>query len=198
MTAFQIPEQQALEQQEFQDRRRFSIVPIRAANDRRLTAGIWRTLLALCAYSSKGGIVWVSQKRIGQDIGISQPAVHRQIARLKAWGYLERISHSKKGVKAETIRILYAPELQAEDATSIAGETPIHLQQQGESMNKRKRKTDNSHSVMQTAVSQSGMELVDSSINQQSAIAALAAAYRAEGLPVPSQDRLLAEIQGAR
>jgi len=198
MTAFQIPEQTALEQQEFKDRRRFSIVPIRAANDRRLTAGTWRTLLAICAYSSKGGIVWVSQKRIGQDIGISQPAVHRQIARLKAWGYLERISHSKKGIKAETIRILYAPELQAEDATSIAGETPIHLQPKGNNMPKRKRKTDNSHSVMQTAISQSGMVLVDLTINQQSAVAALAAAYRAEGLPVPSQDRLLAEIQGAR
>jgi len=198
MTAFQIPEQTALAEREFQDRRRFSIVPIRAANDRRLTAGTWRTLLAICAYSSKGGIVWVSQKRIGQDIGISQPAVHRQIARLKAGGYLQRISHSRKGIKAETIRILYAPELQAEDATSIAGETPIHLQPRGNSMPKRKRKTDNSHPVMQTAVSQSGMELVDSTINQQSAIAALAAAYRAEGLPVPDQDRLLAEIQGAR
>ena len=198
MTAFQIPEQQALAQQEFEDRRRFSIVPIRAAKDRRLTAGTWRTLLALCAYSSKGGIVWVSQKRIGQDIGISQPAVHRQVARLKAWGYLERISHSKKGIKAETIRILYAPELQAEDAASIAGEMPIHLQEKGESMSKRKRKADNSHSVMQTENSQSGIELVDSSINQQQAVDALAAQYRAEGLPVPSAERLLAEVQGKR
>jgi len=198
MTAFQIPEQTALAEHEFEDRRRFSIVPIRAANDRRLTAGTWRTLLAICAYSSKGGIVWVSQKRIGQDIGISQPAVHRQIARLKAWGYLQRISHSRKGIKAETIRILYAPELQAEDATSIAGETPIHLQPKGNSMPKRQRKTDNSHPVMQTAISQSGIGLVDSSINQQSAIDALAAVYAAEGLPVPDRDRLLAEIQGSR
>ena len=40
--------------------------------------------------------------------------------------------------------------------------------------------------------------LVDSTINQQSAIDALAAQYRAEGLPVPDQDRLLAELQGSR
>ena len=41
-------------------------------------------------------------------------------------------------------------------------------------------------------------KLVDCTINQDTALAALAETYRAEGLPVPDQARLLAELQGAR
>jgi hypothetical protein len=200
MTGFQIPEQKALQEHEFKDRRRFCIVPIRAANDRKLSVGAWRTLVALCAYSSKGGIIWVSQKRIGDDIGISQPAVNRQVKRLKAWGYLERISHGVKGIKADTLRIVYAPELKTADAIAIAGENPIHLQVQKErkKMGRPRKVVNNPNPVIRTGISQCGMELVDSTINQDAALAALAETYRAEGLPVPDQARLLAELQGAR
>lgn len=198
MTGFQIPEQKALSEHEFNDRRRFCIVPIRAANDRKLSVGAWRTLVALCAYSSKGGIIWVSQKRIGEDIGISQPAVNRQVKRLKAWGYLERISHGVKGIKADTLRIVYAPELTTTDAISIAGDNPIHLQKERQKMGRPRKVVNNPNPVIRTGISQCGMELVDSTINQDAAIAALAETYRAEGLPVPSAERLLAELHGAR
>ena len=199
MTGFLIPEQKALSEHEFKDRRRFCIVPIRAANDRKLSVGAWRTLVALCAYSSKGGIIWVSQKRIGDDIGISQPAVNRQVKRLKAWGYLERISHGVKGIKADTLRIVYAPELTTTDAIAIAGESPIHLQtERHKTMGRPRKVIHNPNPVIRTGISQCGIELVDVSISQQSEIDALAAAYRSEGLPVPDQARLLAELQGAR
>lgn len=226
MTGFQIPEQKALTEHEFQDRRRFCIVPIRAANDRKLSVGAWRTLVALCAYSSKGGIIWVSQKRIGDDIGISQPAVNRQVKRLKAWGYLERISHGVKGIKADTLRIVYAPELKTADAIAIAGENPIHLQtERHKTMGRPRKIVNNPNPVIRTGISQCGMDKVEMlqngneeqptghptvHVSERSlamdapvskhllAMEALAAAYRAEGLPVPDRTRLLLEVTGAR
>jgi hypothetical protein len=78
MTGFQIPEQKALTEHEFKDRRRFCIVPIRAANDRKLSVGTWRTLVALCAYSSKGGIIWVSKSALAMtSASRSQPSIDR-------------------------------------------------------------------------------------------------------------------------
>ena len=65
-------------------------------------------------------------------------------------------------------------------------------------MGRPRKVVNNPNPVIRTGISQCGMELVDSTINQDAALAALAETYRAEGLPVPDQARLLAELQGAR
>jgi biotin operon repressor len=197
MTAFQIPEQQALAEHEFQDRRRFVVLPYRAINDRRLRPAALRVLMQAAAYANRAGYLWASQQRIGQDLGVSAPAINRQMTKLKALGYVERIKGGRKGKAGDTLRIVYASELSAADAASIAGELAGHLQERRD-MSKGKRRKSNISQVNQANQDTYEDKLVDSTINQQSAIDALAEQYRAEGLPVPSAERLLAEIQGAR
>ena len=65
-------------------------------------------------------------------------------------------------------------------------------------MGRGKRKKSNISQVNEANQDTYEIELVDSSINQQQAVDALAAQYRAEGLPVPDAERLLAEVQGKR
>jgi biotin operon repressor len=197
MTAFQIPEQQALAEHAHEDRRRFVVLPYRAINDRRLRPAALRVLMQSAAYANKAGYLWASQQRIGQDLGVSAPAVNRQMTKLKALGYVERIKGGRKGKAGDTLRIVYATELSAADAASMAGELAVHLQERRD-MSKGKRKKSNINQVNQANQDTYETVLVDSTINQQSAVAALAAAYQAEGLPVPSAERLLAEVQGSR
>ena len=195
MTAFKLPEQQALAEHANEDRRRFVVLPYRAINDRRLRPAALRVLMQSAAYANKAGYLWASQQRIGQDLGVSAPAVNRQMTKLKALGYIERIKGGRKGKAGDTLRIVYATELSAADAASMAGELPDHLRKEN-SMGKRRK----SNIITVNEPNQDTYEdkLVDSTINQQSAVDALAAQYRAEGLPVPDQDRLLAELQGSR
>ena len=197
MTAFQIPEQQALAEHANEDRRRFVVLPYRAINDRRLRPAALRVLMQSAAYANKAGYLWASQQRIGQDLGVSAPAVNRQMSKLKALGYVERIKGGRKGKAGDTLRIVYATELSAADAASMAGELAVHLQRKRD-MSKGKRKKTNISTVNEPNQDTYEEGLVDLTINQQSAVDALAAAYQAEGLPVPDQDRLLAEIQGSR
>jgi biotin operon repressor len=197
MTAFQIPEQTALAEHANEDRRRFVVLPYRAINDRRLRPAALRVLMQSAAYANKAGYLWASQQRIGQDLGVSAPAVNRQMSKLKALGYVERIKGGRKGKAGDTLRIVYATELSAADAASMAGELAVHLQERRD-MSKGKRKKTNISTVNEPSQDTYEERLVDSTINQQSAVDALAAAYRAEGLPVPSAERLLAEVQGSR
>ena len=197
MTAFQIPEQQALAEHANEDRRRFVVLPYRAINDRRLRPAALRVLMQSAAYANKAGYLWASQQRIGQDLGVSGPAVNRQMSKLKALGYIERIKGGRKGKAGDTLRIVYATELSAADAASMAGELAVHLQERRD-MSKGKRKKTNISTVNEPNQDTYEDKLVDSTINQQSAIDALAEQYRAEGLAVPSAERLLAEIQGSR
>jgi DNA-binding Lrp family transcriptional regulator len=205
MTAFQIPEQTALAEHEFQDRRRFCVIPFRASKDHKLSAAAWRVMTALAGYTNKAGLSWVSERRLGQDIGVSGVAVHYQLKKLIKAGYIERVAKGRNGIRASTHRMIFDDSISTAQAIAVSGERPEHLQTKGEY--RMRKKGQRPQGILENAnclklkVSDSppaGEGLVDSSINQQSAIDALAAAYQAEGLPVPSAERLLAEVQGSK
>jgi DNA-binding Lrp family transcriptional regulator len=205
MTAFQIPEQQALAEKEFEDRRRFCVIPFRASKDHRLSAAAWRVMTALAGYTNKAGLSWVSERRLGEDIGVSGVAVHYQLKKLIKAGYIERVAKGRNGIRASTHRMIFDESINTAQAIAVSGERPEHLQTKGEyrmrKKGKRQQGISENANYLKLKVSDSlpvGNELVDSTINQQSAIDALAAQYRAEGLPVPDAERLLAEIQGGR
>lgn len=205
MTVFQIPEQQALAQQEFEDRRRFCVIPFRASKDHKLSAAAWRVMTALAGYTNKAGLSWVSERRLGEDIGVSGVAVHYQLKKLIKAGYIERVAKGRNGVRASTHRMIFDESITTAQAIAVSGERPEHMQTKGEYRMRKKGKRQQGISedanCLKLKVSDSpaeGIELVDSSINQQQAVEALAAQYRAEGLSVPSAERLLAEIQKAR
>ena len=210
MTSFQLPEQKALTEHKFNDRRRFCVIPFRSSKDRNLSAAAWRVMAALAGYTNKAGLSWVSERRLGQDIGVSGVAVHYQLKKLIKAGYIERVAKGRNGIRASTHRMIYDQTINTAQAISIAGERPEHMQTKKEYKMRKQGKsqypladsanpdTANYLKLKVSAMPATEDKLVDCTINQDTAIAALAETYRAEGLPVPSAERLLAELQGAR
>lgn len=69
------------------DRRRFSVLPIRAIGMIRRSHD-WRTLAALCSYASPLGIAYPNQSTLARDAGLQQPHVSRALRRLHALGLI--------------------------------------------------------------------------------------------------------------
>ncbi len=101
------------------DQRKLVVVPIRACSDRKLTEGSLRVLLALCSYCNRAGITWVGQQKLGQDLGISRQAVTKQMTKLVAAGYVEVIAKGFRGARANTIRVIFDPSVDAETAMAV-------------------------------------------------------------------------------
>lgn len=187
-TLFRIPKRPKIQEVEHQDLRKFCVVPYRAGKDKRITQATFRVFITLCGYANRAGIVWVSQKRIGSDCGISQPVTNRHFKRLRDYGYIERVSFGKKGLKADITRIIYDPSLTAEDAIAIANE-PISKE---DAMPKQKRMIINtSKPEIQTQKPIKEDVLVE---NELDPIERLRALYDAEGLPMPTGERLATEL----
>lgn len=205
-----------------EDRRKFVVVPYRAIQDPRLRPASLRVLMQCAAYANKAGFFWVGMKRLGQDLGVSNPAIHRQIKKLRELGYLERIKHGRRGVQADTHRIIYAVELSAQEAAINAGGLPDHLRE-NKAMSRGKRLKVNINKVRLTGEDKAGIELVrggiETSATGPSPAAAgggagapeqvmpaaardplliLQARYAAEGLSMPTGARLAAELQAVQ
>jgi predicted transcriptional regulator len=118
---FKIPKRPRVKEKDLPpDRRKASVVPIRALSDRKLTEGSLRALLAICSYTNRAGITWVSQAKIAHDLGISQQAVSKQILKLKEFEYIEVVKKGFKGQSNDTIRVIFDKDIDAETAISIA------------------------------------------------------------------------------
>ena len=70
------------------DLRAFAIVPIRAIKDPRITPKTLRVLIAFCSYCDSIGRTFVSNERIGQDIGSKRTAVGYHVRKLRDYGYM--------------------------------------------------------------------------------------------------------------
>lgn len=114
-----LPPKPEIELKEYQDRRRFCVIPWEAVKDRQLPASSLRYLAALSAYANTAGITWVGLKRVGEDLGVSHVAVHKHLTKIKARGYVEDLSKGWAGEKAHTRRIIYDPNISAEDAIAV-------------------------------------------------------------------------------
>ena len=75
---------------------RFSIVPARAVEDRRLSAAAFRVLAALGTFSDKEGWCWPSMVTLAEILDTSRQAPQRQIRKLCKLGYIE-ISRQHRG-----------------------------------------------------------------------------------------------------
>jgi DNA-binding transcriptional ArsR family regulator len=114
---------------------RFSIIPVRAIDDMRLSRGALLVLAALGAYAdTKNGWCWPSQGEIAKRIRIHRTNVGRHIAELEQLGYIEkrRQTQEGKGEITSLYRVLYDGELPAEfDAELQAADAkdrtpPVH------------------------------------------------------------------------
>ena len=109
-----------IEKEPAPDRRKFAVVPIKAITDKRLHNLAIRILVCACSYANKAGITWVGQNKIASDLQIHQSQVSRELKKLKEYGYVDVIGKGFKGMRGDTIRVIYDSDLTTEDALSIA------------------------------------------------------------------------------
>lgn len=107
MQSFELPEPPVIEQHRPQDLRKYSIVPIRAANDRRIRPAAMRALLAVCSYANRAGLCWPSHENVGKMLGVSRQAAGRQIRILRDLGYLKVVKNHTYGKTAQILRVMY-------------------------------------------------------------------------------------------
>ena len=109
------------------DLRNFSIVPIRAIKDPRVTATMLKVLVAFCSYADRTGRTFVSLERIGDDIGTSQSAVSKQVTKLKKCGYIVNAKPISRQIKTCTRRILYTNKSEAAIRSSLSSAEVMEL-----------------------------------------------------------------------
>jgi len=107
MQSFELPEPPVIEQHRPQDLRKYSIVPIRAANDRRIRPAAMRVLLTVCSYANRAGLCWPSHANVGKALGVSRQAAGRQIRILRELGYFKVVKNHSHGKTAQIIRVIY-------------------------------------------------------------------------------------------
>jgi hypothetical protein len=102
------------------DQRKFAVVPMRAATDTELHGFSVKVLVLLCSYANRAGITWVGQQRIADHLQAPKQQVARAMKQLRDRGHVEVVSKGFRGEKANTVRIVYDPQIKTEDAISIA------------------------------------------------------------------------------
>ena len=67
---------------------RFSIIPSRAVADKQLSNGAFRTLGAMCCFTSQMGICFPNQWTLANVRGCTQSNVNQQLQQLRKLGYI--------------------------------------------------------------------------------------------------------------
>ena len=118
------------------DLRKVSVVPIKAVFDQKLTHGALQVLAAICAFSNRAGITWVSQARLAKDLGITQQAVAKQFKQLRENGYLITVRKGFRGERTDTIRVVFDKTVDTDTAIAVTSaiedtRPPIMKKEQG-------------------------------------------------------------------
>lgn len=111
MENFELPDAPTIKQHKPVDKRAYTIVPIRAATDRRIRPAAMRVLLVVCSYANKAGLAWPSHANVGKDLGVSRQGAGRQIRILRELGYLKVVKNHSHGKTAQILRVIYNEEL---------------------------------------------------------------------------------------
>jgi len=163
------------------DQRQFTVVPIRAATDRRLTGMELRCLMVFCSYSNRGGVTWVSLKRIGDHLNVSTVRIHKLTKALTEKGYIRVLYKGFMGERAQTRQIIFNVELSLDDIVAVSGEKPPFmldkeqkafenqlLNQQKESQTMPRKSKENKASINTRAVNNLELGLIsDDKVNNR-------------------------------
>ena len=101
------------------DQRKLAVLPIRAGKDQRLHGGTLRTLIVLCSYCNRAGLTWVSQTKLGADLGVSRQAVQKQLALLVKLKYVQVVKKGFRGTYSNTSRVIYDDSIDTDTAIAI-------------------------------------------------------------------------------
>lgn len=101
-------------------KRSFCVIPWRAIPDKRLTPHQLKTLAAIASFCNKAGITWVSLQRVGKDLGVTKQAVSKHYRILINLGYIRIINKGFKGIRGNTIQVIFDDSLTVEDTIAKA------------------------------------------------------------------------------
>ena len=97
-------------------KRQWSILPVRALLDRKLTQSEFRVLAAMCVFTNSYGVCWPGTQTIGAILSMDQGNVSRAIQKLVKRGYVRRLmakdyqlEYAKFG-KINRYQVLYQPD----------------------------------------------------------------------------------------
>jgi hypothetical protein len=118
---FNLPAKPSIELKEKKpDARQFSVVPLRAIHDKRLTRGDLINLMALCSYCSPNGFTFVAYSTIAALRGCSTQNTARGMKKIERLGYFEMVRAGYTGLRGALKRVIYDSSLTSEDQASIS------------------------------------------------------------------------------
>ena len=115
MQSFELPEPPKITQEKPVDKRMFTVVPIRAVNDRRIRPAAMRALLAVCSFANKAGLCWPGHENVGKMLGVTRQAAGRQVKKLIEMGYLKKVKNHTYGKTAQILRVIYDDNISTTD-----------------------------------------------------------------------------------
>jgi hypothetical protein len=115
MQSFELPEPPKITQEKPVDKRMFTVVPIRAVNDRRIRPAAMRALLAVCSFANKAGLCWPGHENVGKMLGVTRQAAGRQVKKLIEMGYLKKVKNHTYGKTAQILRVIYDDAISTSD-----------------------------------------------------------------------------------
>ena len=120
------------------DQRKIVIVPLRAAKDQRIRLQQLRVLIIACSYCNRGGFFWASQKRLAQDLGISQQAVSYHMLKLQKLGYVRTVRKGFAGERADTKQVIFKEGLTVSETVKISESPAPYMVEQAAKQAKRR------------------------------------------------------------
>jgi hypothetical protein len=118
---FNLPVKPSIELKEKKpDARQFSVIPLRAIHDKRLTRGDLINLMALCSYCSPNGFTFVAYSTIAALRGCSTQNTARGMKKIERLGYFEMVRSGYTGLRGALKRVIYDASLTSEDQASIS------------------------------------------------------------------------------
>lgn len=119
---YELPKRPKIKEKVIQpDQRKFCVVPLRAVIDKDLTLTGLKVLCLLASYCNKAGFTYVSQKRLANDLHVTQGAINQQIKQLLDKGYIKQYDGYHARIKGKTKRIIYDENITDREAEQIAG-----------------------------------------------------------------------------
>jgi len=163
MTPFKIPSKPSIDLKEKKpDARRFSVIPLRAMHDKRLTRGDLINLIALCSYCSPNGFTFVAHSTIAKLRGVSTPGVSRTLKKLEKLGYFEQVRKGYTALRGSLKRVIYDEDIDLRTQESNSGvsiESIINREEETmkraakrEVVNAASKVRDNKQSVIDTGI----------------------------------------------
>jgi hypothetical protein len=115
MQSFELPEAPKITKEKPVDKRMYTVVPIRAVNDRRIRPAAMRALLAVCSFANRAGLCWPGHENVGRMLGVTRQAAGRQVKKLIEMGYLKKVKNHTYGKTAQILRVIYDDSISTTD-----------------------------------------------------------------------------------